>query len=172
MEYARRGRITEFIGHNEAVSTLLITPNEQYLVSSSMDNTIKIWDISQGIDIGLPADLQLTVVPGHTDNVNALAFQPMVCGLFRHRVMAAERCGVVRPHLAPGPVSLPLPGSEMQIGRELFTLKCPDGGLFGLSISEDGRFMATAGQGIRVWSLENGAEIYALDSTERTYAYP
>jgi len=162
--------LRNLLGHNEAVSTLLITPNEQYLVSSSMDNTIKIWDISQGIDIGLPADLQLTVMPGHTDNVNALAVS--ADGL---RAVSASSDGSGKvwscsTSFSAGPVSLPLPGSEMQIGRDLFTLKCPDGGLYGLSISEDGRFMATAGQGIRVWSLENGSEVYTLDSTERTYA--
>lgn len=158
------------LGHNEGVSTLLLTPDEQHLVSSSMDSTIRVWDISQGIEIGLPPDLQLAITPGHTDNVNALA---VTADGMRAVSVSSDGTGKVwncSASYSAGTVSLSLPGTEMPIGRELFSLKNQGGEMLGLCISHDGRYAATCGQGVRLWSLENGSEIYCLDAAEKAYA--
>ncbi len=158
------------LGHNEGVNTLLLTPDEQHLVSSSMDNTIKVWDIAQGIDIGLPADLQLSVMPGHTDDVNALV---VTADGTRAVSVSSDGAGKVwscTTSFNAGAVSLPIPGAEMEIGRELTSLKSRAGAIHGLAVSSDGRYAATAGDGIRVWTLESGSECYALEPGEKTYA--
>ncbi|MEH1935828.1 MAG: hypothetical protein V7L14_19455 [Nostoc sp.] len=55
-------------GHSEVVNALVITPNQQTIVSASSDNTIKIWNLATG---------QLTSTLAQTpDAVITLALTP------------------------------------------------------------------------------------------------
>lgn len=55
-------------GHEDYVNAVAFSPNEEYIVSSSSDRTLRLWN-SQGDAIGAPWE-------GHTDAVNSVAFSP------------------------------------------------------------------------------------------------
>jgi WD40 repeat protein len=55
-------------GHSKAVSSVAYSPNGQQLASTSWDNTIKIWDVSNG--------QLLKSMTGHRDKVFKIAYSP------------------------------------------------------------------------------------------------
>ena len=56
-------------GHTEKVSSVAFSPDGRYIVSSSGDKTIQLWDAQTGGQVGIP-------LQGHTDSVNSVAFSP------------------------------------------------------------------------------------------------
>ena len=58
--------IIELIGHSDDVTMFSFHPNSRYLASSSVDKTVKIWDLFSGKEITSPS--------GHNDEVNSIAF--------------------------------------------------------------------------------------------------
>lgn len=62
--------IQHYDAHNEAVNSIAFAPNGRYLLSSSNDSTLKIWDLRQGHI--------LYSLYGHEGPANAVNFSP--CG--------------------------------------------------------------------------------------------
>ncbi|CAG7854439.1 SubName: Full=Related to WD40-repeat protein (Notchless protein) {ECO:0000313/EMBL:CCA75614.1} [Serendipita indica DSM 11827] len=56
-------------GHTGLVTTVAFSPDGLQIVSSSYDNTIRLWDAETGQSLGEP-------LRGHTNSVNAVAFSP------------------------------------------------------------------------------------------------
>ncbi|KAK6987700.1 WD40 repeat-like protein [Favolaschia claudopus] len=56
-------------GHTELVTSVAFSPNGEWIVSGSRDNTLRIWEASSGAPIGEP-------LHGHTDWVRCVAFSP------------------------------------------------------------------------------------------------
>jgi len=54
-------------GHTKGVTRLTLIPDNQ-LVSCSLDNTIRVWDLNRGIEINK--------LEGHTDAVECLVLIP------------------------------------------------------------------------------------------------
>jgi WD40 repeat protein len=55
-------------GHGHEIFALAFSPDGKILASGSLDNTIRLWDVSTG--------RQLRVLNGHTGTVNGVAFSP------------------------------------------------------------------------------------------------
>lgn len=58
-------------GHNKVVIRVRVSPNGKYLVSASLDHTIKVWSTETNQYLGT-----LQSVHGHHDRVNSLAISP------------------------------------------------------------------------------------------------
>jgi WD40 repeat protein len=57
----------QFQGHQDAVSSVAISPDGQTIISGSSDNTVRLWDREGN---------QLAVFQGHTEAVNSVVFSP------------------------------------------------------------------------------------------------
>jgi WD40 repeat protein len=55
-------------GHSSDITNVKVSPDNLYVVSSSKDNTIKIWDLTTGIEI--------KTITGHTGDVNSVDLSP------------------------------------------------------------------------------------------------
>ncbi|ATZ50645.1 hypothetical protein BCIN_06g01390 [Botrytis cinerea B05.10] len=55
-------------GHAHPVTSVAFSPDSKQIVSGSLDNTIKLWDITTGA--------MLQTLEGHTDSVTSVAFSP------------------------------------------------------------------------------------------------
>ncbi len=53
---------------NSLITSLVITPDNKYLITGSRDKTIRIWDISSGKEI--------RILRGHNDEINSLVLSP------------------------------------------------------------------------------------------------
>lgn len=59
-------------GHGDAVSSLTFSPDGQWMVSGSLDSTIRLWSLEdQGATI-----IPLFILGGHTGSVNSVEFSP------------------------------------------------------------------------------------------------
>jgi WD40 repeat protein len=58
-----------FQGHSYCVSSVAFSPDGSKIVSGSFDKTIRVWDVSTGIEM-------LPPLQGHDDTVYSIAFSP------------------------------------------------------------------------------------------------
>ncbi|KIN97752.1 hypothetical protein M404DRAFT_159655, partial [Pisolithus tinctorius Marx 270] len=56
-------------GHDTGVNSVAFSPDGKRIVSGSWDNTVRVWDVERGVQIGSPLE-------GHTQPVNSVAFSP------------------------------------------------------------------------------------------------
>src|SRR5258708_28507838 len=56
-------------GHADSVTCLEISPDGRYIISGSLDRTIRIWDVETGAVVGEP-------LVGHTGAVLSVAYSP------------------------------------------------------------------------------------------------
>jgi WD40 repeat protein len=61
--------IAPLVGHEKEVLSVAFSPDGQKIVSGSRDNTLRLWDASNGEQIGQP-------LTGHVDAVYSVAFSP------------------------------------------------------------------------------------------------
>ena len=58
------------IGHTDTITGLSLSNNGKFLLSNSMDNTLKIWDVRPYINSGLQQDRFVKTLSGHVHNSN------------------------------------------------------------------------------------------------------
>ena len=63
---AQKPELTVQVGHHNIINSVSFSSNEKYLLSCSMDNTIKIWDVSTG--------LLIRTLEGHNHSVQSAEF--------------------------------------------------------------------------------------------------
>jgi WD40 repeat protein len=57
------------MGHTDGVQSAAFSPDGKRIVTTSRDNTVRLWDAESGKQIGEP-------LTGHTDGVRSAAFSP------------------------------------------------------------------------------------------------
>jgi WD40 repeat protein len=119
-------------GHTSWVTAVAIAPNGVALVSGSLDETIKIWNLPK-------ADL-LKTLPGHRRGVNALAISPSGQVL----VSVGDDCALKLWNLTNGALLKTLTGHARDVNT--------------VTISPDGQFIASGSEDrtIRLWQATTG----------------
>lgn len=126
------------VGHSSWVTSVAISPNGQMFASSSLDDTIKIWNLNTGED--------LFTLKGHAKGVNAIAISPD------------------SKLLISGSDDYTLKVWNLQNGALLGTLLGHSRDVNAVAISPDGKFFASGGEDrtIRLWSASTGALLKTL----------
>jgi WD40 repeat protein len=117
-------------------------------VSGSWDRTLKVWDISTGLNAGLESGEELATLQGHTESVWAVAVTPdgrwAVSGSDDHTLKVWD----------------------LESGEELATLPGHTYGVWAVAVTPDGRRAVSGSAGmLKVWDLKS-SEIIADFSAE------
>ncbi|HEX7677047.1 MAG TPA: hypothetical protein VF713_02910, partial [Thermoanaerobaculia bacterium] len=126
-----RGRTIPLTGHTGAVHRLCVSAHGRWMVSASMDHTLRIWDLESPRELHvLHESTRFLAISG--DGTVALS---------------AREDG-------------PLQVWDVQSGREIRTLLGHTGGLFAMALSEDGRraISSSRDRTVRVWEVDQGRE--------------
>ncbi|KAJ2924584.1 hypothetical protein H1R20_g12518, partial [Candolleomyces eurysporus] len=129
--------LLELTGHSKAVTSISISPDNKRIVSSSGDNTIQIWDLETGKQVGEP-------LSGHTKSVMCVAISPdgkrIVSGSDDHRIRIWDAATGAQ-------VGEPLQGHELIV--------------WSVAISPDGKHIVSGSDDrtIRVWDLATGKQV-------------
>ena len=133
--YAEKSAVLE--GHTSLVESVSFSPDGRYIVSGSYDNTIRIWDVSTGVEVR-PA------LEGHTGSVNSVSFSPdgryIVSGSNDNTIRIWDVSTGVEVH----------PALE---GHTSFVES--------VSFSPDGRYIVSGSydRTIRIWDVSTGVEV-------------
>jgi tRNA A-37 threonylcarbamoyl transferase component Bud32 len=122
-------------GHQRAVTSLLVSADGRLLLSGSLDNTIKMWDL-KGRNL-------VFTLSGYAGGVNKLAMSPD-----GKRLASAE--GTV-PEIKVW---------DLETRKHIWTFKGHSRPVFSLAMSRDGKrlFSASRDNSIKIWDLETGKE--------------
>ncbi|KAI6129460.1 WD40-repeat-containing domain protein [Pisolithus croceorrhizus] len=122
-----------FTGHTDTVRCVAFFPDNRRLVSSSWDNTIRIWDLETGLQTRAP-------LTGHTDVVRSVAVSPN-----GDRIASASEDHTLRVW-------------DVATGELLYDpVEGHASGLWCVTFSPDGRRIATTGDNtIRIWDASTG----------------
>ncbi|MEC7556042.1 MAG: hypothetical protein VYA32_02640 [Planctomycetota bacterium] len=140
-------------GHTKSVMRIAISPDGQQLASTSMDQTIRLWDIGTGET--------LQTLEGHTNSVLAVAFSP------DGKLLASAS----RDHSAKL--------WELATGKVLHSYESTSGFVVDVAFSPDGKHIATAASfrpfkmgdktvilkepgEINLWEIQTGTSILSL----------
>lgn len=133
-------KIMDLIGHERAVKDVAVTLDGNYVVSASSDQTLKIWDLNKGVEI--------RSFKGHNDGVYRVILTPD-----SKSAISGSVNGIIKVW-------------DLATGRENRTFQGHQDWVTALSVSKDGRYVASAGgylarssHVIRVWDLSSGKEL-------------
>ena len=120
-------------GHTRLVHGCAISPDGEWVVSASWDNTLKVWDARTGAE--------LLTLEGHTDAIHGCAVSPL-----GDYLVSASGDGTLKVW-------------DAQIGTELLTLRGHTDAVYGCAVSPAGDWVASASRDgtLRVWDAQTGA---------------
>ena len=152
-------------GHVARCRDCAVSPDGTWIVSASMDQTLKIWDAA--------TRKKRAVLLGHTDSVIACAVSPdggwiVSASGGRSRARPLTKEGGGPGHLLiGGPATLPPPGQDHTLkiwdaatGTERATLSGHTDLVYGCAVSPDGAWIVSASwdRTLRVWDVATGAQ--------------
>lgn len=172
--------LNTLMGHSSWVTSVAISPNSQFFASSSLDDTIKIWNLNTGE--------ALFTLTGHSKAVNAIAISPdgktLISGSDDYTIKVwslptRSLLGTLIGHtrdvnavaISPDGKIFATGGEDRTIrlwsgstGTLLKTLSGVAGMIKAIAISRDGRLLASGGldNKIRLWSLQTGEQLKTL----------
>ena len=125
-------------GHSTSVKTVVFSPDNQWVASGSVDNTVKIWEFETG--------RELRALVGHTGAIKALA-----------RTTDGSR-------LASGSNDKTVKIWEVVSGKEINSFAVQDGSVEAIAFSFDGQKLAVGSSGntVTIRDTANGQELYKL----------
>jgi len=119
-------------GHTSRVTAVVVTPDDRYVVSSSADHTLRVWDLATG--------QTKTTLQGHTSRVSAVVVTPDG----RHVVSRSWDNTLRVWDLATGQTKTTLQGHTSRV--------------WAVAVTPDGRHVVSgsADHTLRVWDLATG----------------
>jgi len=125
-------------GHSKQVYSVAISPDGQILASGSVDNTIKLWSLSNG--------KPLRTLSGHSSKVRSLVISPD-----GQQIVSGSWDGTIKLW-------------NLQTGQLLKTLSGHSDGVLSVAISRDGQTLASssADKTIKLWNLRTGQLLRTL----------
>lgn len=130
--------LTTFRGHLAGVTSVAFSPDSQRIVTGSLDQTAKVWEIASG--------RELFTLTGHGDVILSVAFSPD--GL---RIVTGSDDQTAKVWDAAN-------------GKELFMLKGHNYGISSVAFSADGQRIVTGSDDktAKVWEADSGKELLTL----------
>jgi WD40 repeat protein len=125
-------------GHSRLVYGVVVSPDGRHAVSASWDETLKVWDLETGRELGM--------LEAHSDSVFGVAVSPD-----GRRAVSAS-------------LDKTLKVWDLKTSRELHTLQGHSDRVRGVAVSPDGRRAVSASfdKTLKVWDLETGRELRML----------
>jgi WD40 repeat protein/serine/threonine protein kinase len=126
-------------GHTGAVSSVALVPDGRYVVSSSYDNTLRVWEVASGRCV--------RTLEGHTDRVASVAVTPD------------------GRYAVSGSSDKTLREWELSSGRCVHILKGHTGMVSSVTLTPDGRYAVSSSYDntLRVWELSTGQCVHILE---------
>ena len=137
-QQASRAELVLQTGHAMGVDAMAFSPDGNWLASGSVDNTVKLWEVSTGREV--------RTLAGHTRGVKNVAF---------------SRDGRL---LASGALDKSVRLWDVATGREVRRFDC-GGSVSSLALSDDSRLIAAGNteKTIKLWNTASGDEVHTLD---------
>ncbi|WP_293154850.1 WD40 repeat domain-containing protein [Microcoleus sp. bin48.metabat.b7b8b9.023] len=125
-------------GHSSSVTSVVITPDGQTIVSGSSDSTIKLWNLNTGEEIHTLA--------GHSQGVTSITLSPD------------------GQTLASGSKDATIKLWNLSNKEEIYTINGHSNIITSVAISPDEKTLASASEDttIKLWNLSNGKQIRTL----------
>jgi WD40 repeat protein/tRNA A-37 threonylcarbamoyl transferase component Bud32 len=130
--------VNTLTGHSKQVYAIAISPNGQTLVSGSVDNTIKLWEMPNG--------KALRTLTGHSQKIRSVAISP-----------DGEK-------IASGSWDKTIKLWNLSTGQVVHTLKGHSDGILSVAFSPDGQILASssADKTVKLWDLRTGKLLRTL----------
>ncbi|MBF2066985.1 MAG: WD40 repeat domain-containing protein [Calothrix sp. C42_A2020_038] len=126
-------------GHSEKVTSVVISPDGQRIVSGCADKTVKVWNLHTGKVI--------RTITGHSGEISSVAVSPdgnfLAVG-----ISDTPRSNVKVWHLETGKLIHTLLGHNKPVNV--------------VSISPDGQILASGSNKIKIWNLQKGDRVCTL----------
>ncbi len=133
-------------GHRSWISALAISPNGQFLASSSLDQTIRLWDLKTGT-------LMMTFYPKQV--ITALAFSPD-----GQMLASGSRLQMVDRPVSQNPLQL------WNLENRQIQQVIQAGPINALAFSPNGQWLAAGAQDTKLWQMPAGTLKHTLRSHE------
>ena len=138
--------IRTLVGHQKAVNSIAVHPNNKLIASASDDKTVKLWSPKSG--------KQVCTFTGHEDNVLAVAFSP------DGNILASS-----------GDINDKTVRLWFLLENKSVTLKGHSdwfGGVYSIAFSPNSKFLVSGSKDktVKVWQVDTGKEIMTLKGHE------
>jgi len=166
--------------HSDAVVSVSLSPDGKTLASGSLDNTIKLWDVTTGKEI--------RTLKGHSKAVVSVSLSPdgktLASGSYDKTiklwdVTTGKEIRTIKGHsksvrsvsfspdgktLASGSWDNTIKLWDVTTGKEIRTIKGHSSGVLSVSFSPDGKTLASGSEDktIKLWDVTTGKEIRSL----------
>jgi WD40 repeat protein len=174
--------LSKLKGHGDAVYAVAYSPDGKYLITGSLDHTLKLWDVAAGKELKTYGG-----TAGHQKMVLCVAFSPdgqMIASGGADNTLKVWDVPVATPVRsfkaadATTAVTLSADGTKLAYGgkdgcvkilnaadfKELFKMDGHQGPVTGVSFSANGQILASASadRTVRFWNAANGQLIAAV----------